>query len=221
MVKEDWAPYQHPQTGPRPRRFLLRSFSTSGPHRLYLLAARPTFYSNLLVSTCSLLYLPSHFVQLLFLSFALSFSLRHPPSLLPPRGGPPRPHAGHIRGPERVGLDVPFTAATKRAAQASADLPGSHFRLGGNVHPRHTQPHLRHGVVRAFIDFADRRGFKFSDGDRKSRAQESRSRAFYGFLRSLTSEATISLRAGLLSRLLLFTSRCRFRERFRESWSLY
>lgn len=86
MVKEDWAPYQHPQTGPRPRRFLLRSFSTSGPHRLYLLAVRPTFYSNLLVSTCSLLYLPSHFAQPLFLSLALSF---FPLSPLPPRGRPP------------------------------------------------------------------------------------------------------------------------------------
>lgn len=183
MVKEDWAPYQHPQTGPRPRRFLLRSFSTSGPHRLYLLVARPTFYSNLLVSTCSLLYLPSHFVQLLFLSRSLSLSLSAILRLLYLLAvGPPVRMPATFGAPERVGLDVPFTAATKRAAQASADLPGSHFRLGGNVHPRHTQTHLRHGVVRAFIDFADRRGFKFSDGDRKSRARRSRARApFMGF----------------------------------------
>jgi len=30
-AKQDWAPYQHPQTEPRPHRFLLRFFSTSGP----------------------------------------------------------------------------------------------------------------------------------------------------------------------------------------------
>lgn len=174
MVKEDSAPYQHPQTGPRPRRFLLRSFSTSGPHRLYLLArgqANLLFQSscfNVLVALSPLslsLFSISH-------SLSLSFSFSQPPSAssfllaMGPRRMSATFGAPRKRERERVGPDVPFTAATKRTAQASADLPGSHFRLGGNVHPRHTQPHLRHGVIRRLLSISlIAGGFKFSDGD--------------------------------------------------------
>ncbi|EZA48068.1 hypothetical protein X777_14177 [Ooceraea biroi] len=50
----------------------------------------------------------------------------------------------HRRGPAPIGFSSPFSSpppsgprrsihrVTKRTAQASADLPGSHFRLGGN-----------------------------------------------------------------------------------------
>lgn len=183
MVKEDWAPYQHPQTGPRPRRFLLRSFSTSGPHRLYLLVARPTFYSNLLVSTCSLLYLPSHFVQLLFLSFRSLFlsppssvsstsSRWAPPVRMPATFGAPREWASMFHSPRQQNEPPRRQLIFQEATSASAVM------YTRDIHS-HT---YRHGVVRAFIDFVDRRGFKFSDGDRKSRAQESRASApFMGF----------------------------------------
>jgi len=83
-AKRDRAPYQHPRrTEPRPHRFLLRFFSTSGSPRLYLPArSRPTFYSNLLVLTCSLLCPLS--------SLARSTTLR----LL---AGVPRSHADRVR----------------------------------------------------------------------------------------------------------------------------
>lgn len=58
-------------------------------------AAGPTFYSNLLVSSCSLLYLPS--LLPVSLSLARSLFLSHPLPPCPPRGGPPsacRPHSG-------------------------------------------------------------------------------------------------------------------------------
>lgn len=127
--------------------------------------------------------------------------------LLVPLAVGPRPHAGHIRGP-----DLPFTAATKRTAQASADLPGSHFRLGGNIHPRHSQPHLRHDVVRAFID-------SLIVEDLNSQTVIGRSRARLLWLFKISHERGYYLfSAELFSRLSSFTLAADFAE---SSWSLY
>lgn len=103
---------------PAPTGFFSVSSPPPGPLWLYLPAARPTFYSNLLVLTCSLLY-PL---------------LSHDP---PPSASLPAAYRPHSRAPG-VGPQCSIHHATKRTAQASADLPGSHFRLDGNPRDTHT-----------------------------------------------------------------------------------
>lgn len=117
-AKQDWAPYQHPQTEPRPHRFLLRFFSTSGP----ALALPSRGQANLLFQS-------SCFNVLVALPPLLS---RDPPPSVSFPAFPPSAYRPHSRIPG-VGPQCSIHRATKRTAQASADLPGSHFRLDGNL----------------------------------------------------------------------------------------
>lgn len=107
---------------PAPTGFFSVSSPPPGPLWLYLPAARPTFYSNLLVLTCSLLY---------------PLLSRDPPPFASFPAFPPSACRPHSRAPG-VGPQCSIHRATKRTAQASADLPGSHFRLDGNPRDTHT-----------------------------------------------------------------------------------
>ncbi|KYQ58198.1 hypothetical protein ALC60_02617 [Trachymyrmex zeteki] len=107
---------------PAPTGFFSVSSPPPGPFWLYLPAARPTFYSNLLVLTCSLLY---------------PLLSRDPPPFASFPTFPPSACRPHSRA-SRVGPQCSIHRVTKRTAQASADLPGSHFRLDGNPRDTHT-----------------------------------------------------------------------------------
>lgn len=107
---------------PAPTGFFSVSSPPPGPLWLYLPAARPTFYSNLLVLTCSLLY---------------PLLSRDPPPFTSFPTFPPSACRPHSRA-SGVGPQCSIHRATKRTAQASADLPGSHFRLDGNPRDTHT-----------------------------------------------------------------------------------
>lgn len=148
---------------PAPTGFFSVSSPPPGPLWLYLPAARPTFYSNLLVLTCSLLY------PLLF---------RDPPPYASFPTFPPSACRSHSRAPG-VGPQCSIHRATKRTAQASADLPGSHFRLGGN--PRDT--HMV-GVVSTLLSIPLITKDLNSQTVRGGRGADSL-KSFYGLLRLL------------------------------------
>lgn len=120
----------------------------------------------------------------LTLSLSLSLFLSHPSPPLPPRGGSAcRPHSGPrewapmFHSPRQQNEPPRRQLIFQEATSASAVT---------YTRDIHSHTYATASVVRAFIDFADRRGSKFSDGDR----QESLARAFYECLRSLISEAT-------------------------------
>lgn len=155
---------------PAPTGFFSVSSPPPGPFWLYLPAARPTFYSNLLVLTCSLLY---------------PLLSRDPPPFASFPTFPPSACRPHSRA-SRVGPQCSIHRVTKRTAQASADLPGSHFRLDGNPRDTHTVDVvfvlLSISLIAKDLNSQTVRGVRSADS----------LKFFYGLLRLLYIKATIS-----------------------------
>lgn len=147
MVKEDWAPSLHPESGPRPRWFLLESFSSLVPFRLHLRGqANLSFHSscfNVLVSLPLPFCFPSRRFHLL-----LRFPSRPCCSLCDPhhrRSSPPPPPPLALttfearkekdEEKERVALLWIFPLTRPRnepPRRQLISLPGSRFPFHGN-----------------------------------------------------------------------------------------